>query len=243
MSVKRPDPVADTTALREATVRLIDSVGALDPSAVGEPSLLPGWTRGHVLTHLARNADGYGNLLAWARTGEETPMYPSMEAREKDIEEGSGRPLTEQLADLRAATERFAAALEETPPQAWAAQVRIRTDGVIPAAEIPGRRLIEVLLHHIDLGIGFTFADLPADWAAAELAMFVDGLAGREGIAAVRLKDSDTGSTWDLGAADHPELTVEGSTGALLAWVCGRGDGAGLSTDPALPLPVLPPLG
>ena len=32
------------------------------------PSALPGWTRAHVLTHLARNADAMVNLLTWART-------------------------------------------------------------------------------------------------------------------------------------------------------------------------------
>ena len=46
------------------------------------PSLLPGWSRGHVLTHLARNADGAVNLLTWARTGVETPQYVSQEQRE-----------------------------------------------------------------------------------------------------------------------------------------------------------------
>ena len=44
--------------------------------------LLPGWTVGHVLTHVARNADAYTNLLTWARTGVETPAYASPEARE-----------------------------------------------------------------------------------------------------------------------------------------------------------------
>ena len=35
------------------------------------PSLLPSWTRGHVLTHVARNADALANLLHTARTGED----------------------------------------------------------------------------------------------------------------------------------------------------------------------------
>src|SRR5256885_15091039 len=60
-----------------------------------EPSLLPGWTRGHVLTHVARNGDGLGNLLRWARTGTETPMYASREARRADIEAGAGRSAAE----------------------------------------------------------------------------------------------------------------------------------------------------
>lgn len=243
MSVQRPDPAADAAAVQEATAQLVAAVAALDPTAVSEPSLLPGWTRGHLLTHLARNADGLINLLTWARTGVETPMYPSAEAREKDIAEGASRPLLEQLADLRAAADRFAATVEAMPPQAWAAQVRLRGDGVVPAAEVPGRRLTEIHLHHVDLGIGFTCADLPADYAARQLAVVLDGLSAREGIAAVRLRDSDTGQVRDIGAADRPEVTVEGTTGALLAWVTGRSGGEGLAADPEVPLPALPPLG
>ena len=57
-----------------ATERLLATADALTGDQVREPSLLPGWTRGHVLTHVARNADGLRNLLIWARTGTEIPM-------------------------------------------------------------------------------------------------------------------------------------------------------------------------
>jgi maleylpyruvate isomerase len=242
VSVPLPDPTGDAAAIAEATERLLDAVAALDPAAVAEPSRLPGWTRGHVLTHLARNADALVNLLTWARTGEETPMYPDPQTRAKDIEAGADRPPAEQLADLRASSERLASAIAELPPQAWAAQVRMPADGVVPAAVIPAKRLQELHLHHVDLDIGYTCADLPADFAVRQLATVLARLAGREGIAAVRLHDTDTGTTWDLGAADHPEATVSGPTRALLAWVSGRGDGADLAVEPAVPLPALPPL-
>ena len=68
---------------------------------LGGPSRLPGWTRGPVVCHVARNAEGLVRLLHWARTGIETPMYPSMEARAADIEAGAGRPLDEQLDDAQ----------------------------------------------------------------------------------------------------------------------------------------------
>ncbi|MFZ0215410.1 MAG: maleylpyruvate isomerase N-terminal domain-containing protein, partial [Candidatus Dormiibacterota bacterium] len=57
----------------------------LDDNRVGQPTALPGWTRGHLLTHLARQAEGFGRLLAWARTGVRTPMYESWERRNADI--------------------------------------------------------------------------------------------------------------------------------------------------------------
>jgi hypothetical protein len=33
------------------------------------PCALEGWSRRHLVSHFARNADAVGNLLAWARTG------------------------------------------------------------------------------------------------------------------------------------------------------------------------------
>lgn len=243
MSVQRPDPVRDAAAVKEATDRLLDAVAALTPSAVAEPSLLPGWTRGHVLAHIARNADSYVNLLTWARTGSETPQYASTEARDQEIEDGAGRPLNEHLDELRISADRLAYAIEETPPQAWAAQVAMRSGRVIAAAEIPYRRLIEVLLHHVDLGLGYTCADLPEDFALRELANAIDGLSGHEGVAAVRLHDTDSGEKWTIGAANEPDLTVSGPHTALLAWITGRSKGEGLTRLPDLPLPVLPPLG
>ena len=76
----------------EAAVdRLLESASGLSDEQVREPSLLPDWTKGHVLTHVARNADGLRNLLIWAQTGVETPMYPSAEDRAADIEAGASR--------------------------------------------------------------------------------------------------------------------------------------------------------
>ena len=82
-------------------------VAALDDAAMLGPSRLPGWTRGHVLTHLARNADALVNLLTWARTGTPTPMYPSVESRNAGIEAGAARPAAEQRADLEATARRL----------------------------------------------------------------------------------------------------------------------------------------
>ena len=85
--MSRPDRelswVADGQALFEQTVMRLDDLR--------EPSRLPGWTRGHVVTHVARNAEGLCRLLRWARTGIETPMYPSIQARDAAIEAGAGR--------------------------------------------------------------------------------------------------------------------------------------------------------
>ncbi|SEN67094.1 maleylpyruvate isomerase family mycothiol-dependent enzyme [Actinacidiphila rubida] len=243
MTVQRPDPERDTVAVTKATTELLEAVSALSPDALAEPSLLPGWTRGHVLAHVARNADALVNLLTWAITGVETPMYGAGDARDRAIGEGADRPLADHLADLRESADRFARTAAEVPPAGWAVQVTGRTGLVFAAAEIPWRRLVELRLHHVDLGIGTTCGDLPADFAARELEWLIDRLSGHEGIAAVRLHDTAAGLKWTIGAATEPDLTVSGDTAALLAWVAGRGTGDGLSASPQRPLPVLPPLG
>ena len=93
---------ADLTAqLDAATRRLLRTTAAITDEQARAPSHLPGWTRGHVLTHLARNADGLCNLLVWARTGVATPQYASYEDRDAGIAAGAGRPAARLYAGYR----------------------------------------------------------------------------------------------------------------------------------------------
>ena len=145
---------ASLAELSGSTVRLVAAVRALDDAALREPSLLPGWTRGHVVAHLARNADGLVNLATWARTGVETPMYPGGRAtRDADIERDAGRPASEQVADTEAASERLAAALAALPARAsHGAELRLGSGATMPAGLLPLRRIREVEIHLVDLG-------------------------------------------------------------------------------------------
>src|SRR5450631_874300 len=83
---------ADLARLANATERLLSRVRSWGPGDLAAPSNLPGWSRGHVLTHLARNADGMRNVLLAARTGVAVPMYPSRDLRDADIVAGATRP-------------------------------------------------------------------------------------------------------------------------------------------------------
>jgi len=148
------DPLGLAEDVREATARLLVTAHELDDASVAAPSLLPGWTRAHVLTHIARNADGAVNLLSWARTGVETPQYASWEARVADIEAGAPRPAAELLEDLDAACERFTAAVDGMPAEAWSERVRWTSGAEAPAARVVWSRLREVEIHHVDLGSG-----------------------------------------------------------------------------------------
>lgn len=153
----------------QATQRLFHTVSGLSDGDLRLPSLLPGWTRGHVLTHLARSADALRNLLSWARTGAQTPAYPSQQARDAAIDAGAGRGMAELVADM---TESAAALRSEAlalPRHAWDVPVRVLDYAEFPAAQVLTRRLVEVELHHTDLGAGYGPANWPAAFAAMDL--------------------------------------------------------------------------
>jgi maleylpyruvate isomerase len=227
--------------VEESTRRLLRTVSGLEPGAVAEPSALPGWTRGHVLAHLSRNADSLVNLLTGARTGTDIPQYASEQARDQGIEDGSGRPVDVQLADLRDSHERFAAAAALMTGDTWAAEVRHRSGAVFPASDLAWKRLAEIEYHLVDLDAGYPAAEWPEVFAVTEFRRLADRLHGT-GLPAVELVAEDTGDRGLIGTGE-PSLTVRGPVRALLAWLSGRSDGSGLHRTPDTALPQLPPMG
>ncbi len=220
-----------------ATGRLLATCRKLTDADLAEPSLLPGWSRGHVLTHIARNADSLVNLLTWARTGVETPQYVSNEVRDADIEAGAPRPIAEQIADLESSAERFHAAAGSLPPEALDAVVRKRSGAEVIARTLPWDRLREVEIHHVDAAAGYTSANWPAEFVARLLPEAVADFAGRDGVPPLRLVAPGFEAT--IGAGE-PGATVTGEAHALVAWLIGRSDGADLAVSPPGPLPTLP---
>ncbi|MBN3928458.1 maleylpyruvate isomerase family mycothiol-dependent enzyme [Streptomyces verrucosisporus] len=231
------DPVADTAALRESTDRLLAAVRKLDDAALAAPSKLPGWTRGHVLAHLARNADALVNVLAGR------PMYSSAEAREADIERDAPRPQAAQLEDLSGSAARLDEAMARLTGEQWGATVELRNGVTDLASSIPFRRRIEVELHHVDLGVGYGLADMPASFTDRELENMARRFAGHPDVEPVELRVEDGRVLRTGRAAGRGEraVTVAGSPTALVGWLTGRTDGTGLTAS-AASLPALPPL-
>ncbi|MFE1248162.1 maleylpyruvate isomerase family mycothiol-dependent enzyme [Streptomyces sp. NPDC058735] len=227
------DHAHDLASVHDATERLLTAVGRLDDAAVTEPSRLPGWSRGHVLAHLARNADALLNVL------QERPMYVSAEARDADIERDAPRPLDAQLADLRESAARFQEAGDA--PADWSRTVELRNGVTDSASRVPFRRWVEVELHHVDLGIGYELEDLPAEFTEREIDFLAGRFAGHPGVPHTRVSDGTR--AWSTGreAGDGPEVTVTGAPADLLGWLAGRRDGSALSVAGG-PLPSLPPL-
>ncbi|NGN68715.1 maleylpyruvate isomerase family mycothiol-dependent enzyme [Streptomyces sp. A7024] len=222
----------DVETLRAATDRLLEAAARLDDPDLAAPSRLPGWTRGHVLAHLARNADALVNVLKGR------PMYPSPEARDADIEAGAPRPLDEQLTDVRTT----ATLLEETAAAVpdWSARCELRNGVTDVKSRIPFRRLIEVELHHVDLGIGYELGDLPADFVRRETDFLAARFSGNAVVPPIHLTAAD-GSTWRTGGEEGEPVSVTGEPAALMGWLAGRTKGEGVDAGGAR-LPVLPPL-
>jgi maleylpyruvate isomerase len=104
-------------------------------------SLLPGWSRAHVVGHLARNAEALARLAAWAGTGVETPMYRDRDQRAAEIEAASALPAEALRRGLDTTAEDLGRALDALDDQSWRAEVRRALGRTIPAAEIPWMRV------------------------------------------------------------------------------------------------------
>ena len=172
------------TWVAEGTALCRTAIDDLDEAAYGAPSLLPGWTRKHVVAHLASNAEAIGNLLHWARTGEPTPMYSSREQRNAAIESGATLPGDRLSAWFAESAQALADAMAGLTAEQWQAEVVTAQGRTVPASEVPWMRSREVMVHVVDLGTGVRFADLPAEFLA-ELRDDILARRGRDNVPAV----------------------------------------------------------
>jgi maleylpyruvate isomerase len=224
--------------MRTGEEAVAEAVRGLDDPAIAEPSRLPGWTRGHVVTHLARNADALRNLLDWGRTGVDHPMYPSRQARAADIEAGASRPAPEQRADLRAAAARLADELDAYPPSRWDVQVRGGTTGrIMPVREVPWLRVRELWLHVVDLDVGVPLSAMPDGVAERLCAENLASYAARDDVPGVVVTVLPGGRPTRLGGGSAVE--VRGTARDLVGWLTGRS--RDVPTVDGSPAPVLPP--
>lgn len=201
------------------------------------PSLLPGWSRAHVLSHIARNADAMINLLDWARTGVPSPAYPSREQRDRDIDAGAARPPAAIRADVVESSDRLAVAVRGMPQSAWSARVGDSTRHDMPASDIPWLRAREMWVHSVDLDVGASLADAPTPMLMELMGDVVATIGAQCPPMALIATDADR--SWKVGA-DGRRVEVRGSAVALATWILGRSKGRGLRTADGSPLPTPP---
>ncbi len=170
-------------AVKVAHADLLADLDGFDDAAARGASLLPHWSRGHVLTHLARNADSHIGMFLAAQRGEIGVQYPGgPEQRAGDIDAGADRPAAVLVADLAAAIGGLEAAWDTTSDEVWEhGRGQTAAVGDVGLDELVFRRWRETEVHHNDLGIGFTWARWPAAYVDEDLRRATAGYVAKEG--------------------------------------------------------------
>lgn len=184
-------------------------VAGISDAQLAEPSSLSGWTRGHLLAHISRNAGGVYRLVHGVISDEPSEMYPGgQEARNSLIEEGAYRPIALAAADLAYSGRRLIAELRALPTDKLTTTMPWRTG--VPAAAAPLLRLTELEVHRVDLDLGYSPTQWPAELVTPLLALELPRLGERApGVSAPDLPDNE-----------------------LLAWLIGRPTRQGLPDLP-----------
>lgn len=164
---------------RSSHHRLVATVSDLDDTAVRGPSQLEGWTVGHVITHLARNADSHTRMLRAALDGEAVEQYAGgRQERAGAIEAGAGRSASALVDDtMRSITELETAWMDMTP-EAWDGHGLSR-GRPWPCRALPYFRWREVEIHHVDIGGDYGPQDWPEDYVRRELQLTLATVPGR----------------------------------------------------------------
>jgi maleylpyruvate isomerase len=221
--------IADLTEIRgliagaeSETQRLLVDVRVLDDDDVRSPSTLPGWTRGHVLTHLARNADAQVRLLEGALGDERVEQYQGgLAGRAEEIEFGASRSARSLAEDVEQSAERLAAMWQRMSEEAWDRPATGAIAGERPASATVWARWGELAFHHVDLTVGFS----PSNWSTTFVERVLRRTLPRIGERLVVRNDisvvvEDLSLSWS--GSPGADLEVKGPSHALVAWMTGR---------------------
>jgi maleylpyruvate isomerase len=219
-----PDLADLLAAADQALVRTVDG---LTDAAYAEPSLLPDWSRAHVVAHLTLNAEGLAAVLHGAHLGRPRTMYASNDARNDDIAELAATEPAELRERFLASIGRFGDALAAMADDDWDGTFERTPDAGtrIRLANVPLMRLREVQIHHADLDAGYT-AD---DWPTGFRTVLLDSLT-RFPSPPLEARPTDLDRTWHYGQGGGGPV-VTGTSAAIGWWLTGRGTGQGVTSD------------
>jgi maleylpyruvate isomerase len=234
----------DLLQARRGTAFFARKLNELTDAELDAGTRLPGWTRRHVVAHVGYNARAIARLIEWAATGVETPMYPSPEARNQEINFGA----TLSPIALRNLFDHSAVHLSvewrDLPDANWARDVRTAQGRTVPASETVWMRTREVWIHAVDLDNGATFNDIPAPVLERLLKDITGAWKTRGTDAGLLVKVMGTagngaGLTFgDTTAADPTIIT--GALPAVVEWAAGRGNSGVTAAGPGAPTQEVP---
>ncbi|AGF71950.1 maleylpyruvate isomerase family mycothiol-dependent enzyme [Corynebacterium halotolerans] len=231
-------PLAERLQLtRRGTAHYSGQLALLENSEFSGPTALEGWTRAHLIAHVGYNAAAICNLMDWATTGIENPMYPSPDARGKEIEYGATL-IPDALRNLHDHTvARLDVAWRDAPAAAWEAEVLTAQGRTVPASETLWMRSREVWIHAVDLGVKAGFSDIPKVILETLLPEVVGKWRKAGTGEGIILVNDATGERTEV--AGEPATEIHGDLAGLVRWATGRGtngvtvaDGGKVPTPP-----------
>jgi maleylpyruvate isomerase len=214
-------PHAHLDLARRGTAYFARRLMQLDDADLDAPSLLPGWSRRHVVAHVGYNARAVARLVEWARTGVENRMYSSDTQRWDEIVLGATLP----TRALRHLVDHAAVHLDvewrDLADEQWDAEVVTAQGRTVPARETAWMRAKEVWVHAVDLDDGGSFLDFPPEMIDGIIADVLRAWTRRSEPGAVVLRATDREDSPGSYGENGPE--VEGAAADLARWLAGRG--------------------
>jgi maleylpyruvate isomerase len=196
-------PILEIEGCLAAHAKLVTVAGGLTDEIVHRPSLLPEWSVGHVLAHLARNAEAMHRRIEAALRGEMIEQYQGGAAgRAASIDAGAHRAANELVADVVEWSQRLDMTFASLPEEGWRRTVRSVAGGEYPISALPFRRWREVEIHIVDLNVGPTAAEWPDRLVGLLLPRLLSGLSKRANERELM--------AWALGRGPAPELDYWG---------------------------------
>ena len=221
---------ADLNRLTRETDMLLATIDSLTDEEFAAPSKCEGWTRAHVVAHLALGADAMGNMITWGTTGVETPPYVSRDARNADIENLAKKSPAEIKAALRTAIKNFADKAATLKDGLKAETVQTAGGADITPYAVPALRISEVIIHHADLDTVWGLGEADMDALEDTLEIVVERVSANEDFPGVTV-DTDEGEHYVIGDG---ATAIKGGRDAVIGWLA-RGLTDGLRYDGELP--------
>lgn len=218
-----PTPEALLAELHAAAAGAVAAAARFTDGDIAAPSTLPGWTRGHVLAHLAGISNAMARQLEYAAKDRTIDLYDGgYNGRTEAIERAAGHPAAQHLADLKAAVTRVLKAFDALPDvkdsaayrTGWYAPISYRNGVVLDGGLALWRELV---IHTTDLGAGSG----PESWSRQFCEHLFDFLADR-----IRPEDRVVLQPLgfppvSLGSGGHT-IVINGMLTDLAAWLAGR---------------------
>jgi maleylpyruvate isomerase len=211
----------DTHFAKTGTAYLLRLIARLDQQQLAQPSLLPGWTRGHILAHVGYNARALSRLLKWARTGQELPMYSSPEQRHDEIEYGATLSIYALRSLIAHSDVALSTAWRTLPPDRWSFPVRTAQGRTVSVSETAWMRAREVWIHAVDLNTAGSFSDFPPAFTDALIGDVIQTWRRRGQDLTINLTPVDR--DWRITADVDTDGSATGTAADIARWLTGRG--------------------